>query len=56
MLDAFIIDHIRREREAEKERGSLIPLRIEVPRPAPDAAPEAREDEERGSADIDFQI
>ncbi len=60
MLDAYIIDRKRRERES-RER-SHVPLRIEVPRPAvtpDDRPPEMDPDEElteRGIAIIDFTI
>lgn len=58
MLDAYIIDRIRREREAERERGTLVPLRIEQPRrdPRPPVAEEAEPPEERGTIVIDFQL
>ena len=71
MLDAYIIDRIRRERES-RESGR-IPLRIEVPRPPPDMprhrpdyedpntdspsrGGEESEDGERGMVIIDFTI
>ena len=71
MLDAYIIDRIRREREAPVDRRT--PLHIEVPREAPrgrtrpgqepedvggpeqDEVPR-REDDDRGIAIIDFTI
>ncbi len=71
MLDAYIIDRIRREREAPVDRRA--PLHIEVPREAPrgrtrpdrdpediggpseDEAPR-RDDDDRGIAIIDFTI
>jgi hypothetical protein len=57
MLDAYIIERIRREREAEKNEGNLVPLRIEVPRGTP---PENEEKEpepaDRGSIIIDFNL
>jgi hypothetical protein len=72
MLDAYIIDRIRQEREQARD-GGLRPLRIEpandaaLPKGAPEGAggrrtPEhpgaRREDEEspRGSVVIDFTI
>jgi len=57
MLDAYIIDRIRKEREAERQRGALIPLRIETPpgRPLP-AEPTDEDPPERGSVVIDFQL
>jgi hypothetical protein len=60
MLDAYIIDRIRRERQAERERGTLVPLRIEQPRrdpppPAPEGA-QPPDEQERGSIVIDFQL
>jgi hypothetical protein len=72
MLDAYIIDRIRREREAPADRR--VPLHIEVPREAPREAPRGRtrpghepepfspedeapsRDEDRGVAIIDFTI
>lgn len=57
MLDAFIIDRIRRERDAA--RGSFIPLRVEVPPPPPRVeplVPAPEEGAERGIAEIDFTI
>ena len=57
MLDSFIIDRIRREREREREIGQ-IPLRIERPpsRPPPDERPEPEVELPRGSVVIDFQL
>lgn len=57
MLDAFIIERIRREREREKERrdSGFVPLRIEPP-PPPPYAPVDERPEERGSVIIDFGI
>lgn len=59
MLDAFIIERIRREREREKDRreNGFVPLRIEAP-PVPSDAPIARDEapQERGSVVIDFSI
>lgn len=57
MLDAFIIDRIHREREAPTQ--ARVPLRIEIPAPAPPApgAVEVTEDRaERGVVDVDFTI
>jgi hypothetical protein len=58
MLDAFIIDRIRRERE--RREGSRIPLRVELPVPQPprpsgerDRVPEDPDDPERGTALIE---
>lgn len=60
MLDAYIIDKIRRERES---RDSVrIPLHIHVPEPTPlpdDRRPQRDDDEnrgERGIAIIDFTL
>lgn len=60
MLDAYIIDRIRRERESRD--SARIPLRIEVPQPQrrqDDPSPPVDPDEEeteRGVAIIDFTI
>ena len=58
MLDAYIIDRIRREREVEHENGSFVPLRIETPRePGPHDEDEKPEpSQERGSIVIDFNL
>jgi hypothetical protein len=65
MLDAFIIDKIRRERES-RERDQRQPLRIPSPQdnpwgePHPKHPPVAREEEgdetERGVVIVDFTI
>ncbi len=66
MLDAYIIDRIRREREQTNRRNSQVPLYIDNP----DALPEppqtdipgadrdgpGREQPERGSVVIDFKL
>ena len=58
MLDAYIIERIRRQRE-ERRDGDFVPLRIEVPTP-PLQGPEREKDEEekpeRGSVVIDFRV
>lgn len=61
MLDAFIIDKIRRERESREH--TRVPLQIEVPRPQGRAPEEYdrrdREEDserERGVVIIDFTI
>lgn len=56
MLDAYIIERIRREREADRANGSLIPLRIEVPEEGPPPKDEAEPVVERGSVVIDFSL
>jgi hypothetical protein len=56
MLDAYIIDRIRRERDSEKERGSLIPLRIDVPPTPPESVEDRPEPEDRGSTVVDYQL
>ena len=57
MLDAYIIERIRRERDAERNEGNFVPLRIEVPREPPPLAPDEKEPEdERGSIIIDFNL
>lgn len=64
MLDAYIIDRIRRERDREREEGSFVPLRIEPPPPfpprtapaEPPPADERDQENERGSVIIDFSL
>ena len=57
MLDSYIIDRIRREKEMNREQEALVPLRIHVPdgRAEPPKA-DRTEKPDRGSADIDFQL
>lgn len=64
MLDAFIIDRIRRERERarQREHDGRIPLHIEPPRPR-DRDEDVREGDfpqedprPRGSVIIDFHV
>lgn len=60
MLDAYIIEKIREERD--RRESGLHPLRIEVPRPPPpswnEAEDRAEKDErpDRGVVIIDFNI
>lgn len=55
MLDAYIIDRIRREREQRDSEDARIPLHIEVPPELPpDIRPEMPRDSERGSVEIDL--
>jgi hypothetical protein len=56
MLDAYIIERIRREKEAERERGGLIPLNIRVPQHTPETLDERDKDEERGSEVVDYRL
>ncbi len=59
MLDAYIIERIRRERERERRKGSRVPLYIEqTPPPSrPRQRPEGDSDKnDRGSVIIDFQV
>ncbi len=57
MLDAYIIDRIRRERELEQREGAFIPLHIEVPQPPPlQPAEEVEREPERGAIIIDFLV
>ena len=57
MLDAYIIERIRRERDNDRQRGAVIPLHIEVPRPTPDASDDKpEEDHDRGTVVVDYQL
>lgn len=62
MLDAYIIERIRQEREREQRDGAFIPLHIEQPRPEPprpdsERAPVERDDDiDRGNIVIDFRL
>jgi hypothetical protein len=61
MLDAYIIDRIRREREARE--SFQLPLHIEIPPPEPpryrppeDEREEEGDDGQRGVVIVDFTI
>lgn len=57
MLDSYIIDRIRREKEMNREQEALVPLRIHVPDERTDPPKADRSDKsDRGSTDIDFQL
>jgi hypothetical protein len=62
VLDAYIIDRIRRERERVRERDSRVPLHIEPPRPPAeqiDRRPVAEDvpgRSDRGSIVVDFHL
>lgn len=59
MLDAYIIERIRKQRE-ERRDGASAPMRIEVPQEQPSAPahqPDRDEDDsDRGSVIIDFHV
>ena len=55
MLDVYIIERIREERERAKREENRIPLRIERPEPPPPTAqPEEEEEPKRGAIVIEF--
>ena len=57
MLDSYIIDRIRREREIGREQEAMVPLRIHVPENRSELPKvDRKDDRERGSTDIDFQL
>ncbi len=60
MLDSFIIDRIRREREQRERDEARRPLQIERPMPPPPQAERPQrpreEDSPRGSVVIDFRV
>jgi hypothetical protein len=61
MLDAYIIERIRREKALEEQRNpALVPLRIEIPpdlsEEIPLPPPRRDKDSGRGSTEIDFNI
>ena len=57
MLDAYIIDRIRREREERRKDEAFVPLRIEAPRAQPEPEDTTNEPApERGSVVIDFNL
>jgi hypothetical protein len=59
MLDAFIIEELkRREREEERKRDEQRP-RVEIPAPSPDDSPvhpSGEEKPERGVVIIDYSV
>jgi hypothetical protein len=56
MLDAYIIERIRREREIQHEQGTLVPLHIDVPQQRPRKEKPERRDDEVGSTIVDYQL
>ena len=61
MLDAYIIDRIRREQERQQRENARLPLYIDEHPPPPDRPRGPRDDsegesEERGSVVIDFSV
>ena len=57
MLDSYIIDRIKRERQDIREHEKMVPLRIHVPETVPDLPKKEREEPtERGNSEIDFQL
>ncbi|MCK6526219.1 MAG: hypothetical protein HUU38_13430 [Anaerolineales bacterium] len=61
MLDAYIIEKIKRERR-EKSDGARVPLHIEIPRPEParppadSPVPRDEDRPDRGIVIIDFGL
>ncbi len=61
MLDAYIIDRIRREREQRQRRNVQVPLHIDDREHRPDrdhseSDPSGDPRNERGSTEIDFHV
>lgn len=54
MLDAWIIDHIRKERE-KRENESRVPLQLPLPAPPPDG-PTENPPTDRGVVEIDYRV
>ena len=60
MLDAYIIERIRRERES-REQGKRLPLRVNIPRPMPrdprrKSEQPISQDRERGITIVDYGV
>jgi hypothetical protein len=56
MLDAYIIERIRRERERAQQDGAFVPLHIERHPPTDPRRPDEKQEPERGSTVIDFSV
>ena len=58
MLDAYIIERIRKEREeSNRRKDSRVPLHIDAPRPVKrPEPPDESSDDDRGSTVIDFVV
>ena len=55
MLDAYIIDRIRRERDRERQKDARVPLHIDQrPSTHDDRRDDEQEPSERGSVIIDY--
>ena len=61
MLDAYIIERIRRERERVREQDGRVPLHIEPPRPPAEQTDRRPVEDvpgrpDRGSIVVDFHL
>ena len=56
MLDAFIIDRIRREREALRDQRPVLQIEIPQREPEPQPLRPLETDREHGIVDVDFSI
>ena len=57
MLDAYIIERIRKEKALEQQERTQLPLHIEKHPSSPkDHGPDEATPDDRGSLDIDFQV
>ena len=57
MLDAYIIDRIRREKEKREQNGSFIPLHVpRRDRPSLPRTEEDADDATRGSVVVDLHV
>lgn len=54
MLDAYIIDRIRRERERERQKDARVPLHIDHRPPRPAERKDEKETPDRGSVIVDY--
>lgn len=54
MLDAYIIDRIRREEDQRRQKDARVPLYIDERPPPPRSRDDEKKDPERGSIIIDY--
>ena len=56
MLDAYIIERIKREDKARNDRDSQIPLHIEAPNEQSTSVRKKKKPTPRGSAEVNYKL
>ena len=56
MLDAYIIERIKREEEERNDRDSRVPLHIEAPKEQSTRVQKKKKPKPRGSTEVNFKL